>query len=183
MSDFFIFKNWKWISKSRWFWRYSTCCPIPWEFVFENFTQILKLRGLRPYAWAFYFQNQPMCFSYHGRHFDMRNWGFLFDFTPTHAILTPVKSIFWTVFDHSFFWRPTASIRLVWKYVKFNWASFDVCGKFAGGCPPAQTPTQKSNSWIPMLTSQGIGSSLVSFQMTFWALQSELFRLKFEGPR
>ena len=46
-------------------------------------------------------------------------------------------------------------------------------------CPLTQTPTQKFKSWFSMFTSQGIASSLVSFQMIFEALQSELFRLKF----
>ena len=98
MSDFFILKNWKWISKSRWFWRYSTFCAIPWEFVFRKFTQILKLRGLRPYAWAYYSQNHPRCMSFYAGHFDMQNWGYLYDFTSTHAISTPVIFIFWSVF-------------------------------------------------------------------------------------
>ena len=39
-----------------------------------------------------------MYISYFAGHFDMRNWGYLFDFTSTHAILTPVISDFWSVF-------------------------------------------------------------------------------------
>ena len=95
---FFISKSWKRISKSRWFWRYQTFWPTPWKFDFENFTQILKLRGLWPYTWALYSQNYPRCLSYYAGHFDMRNWGYLFDFTSTHAILTPVISNFGLVF-------------------------------------------------------------------------------------
>ena len=72
--------------------------PDPWEFVFENFAQILKLRGLRPYAWVFYFQNHPMCISYYAGHFDMPNWGYSFDFTSTHAFSTPLISIFRSAF-------------------------------------------------------------------------------------
>ena len=63
--------------------------------------------------------------------------------------------------------------------MEFYCASFDIYEKFAGGCPPTQTPTQKLKSGFPTSNSQGIASSLVSFQMIFEALQSELFRLKF----
>ena len=98
MDDFLILENWNWFSKSCWFWGYKSFCPIRWEFDFENFAEILKLRGLRPYAWAFFSQNHPMCISYYVGHFDMRNWGYLFDFTSTHAILTPVIFNFWSVF-------------------------------------------------------------------------------------
>ena len=45
-----------------------------------------------------------MCISNYAGHFYIRNWGYLFDFTSTHAILTPVISIFWSVFySKSFF--------------------------------------------------------------------------------
>ena len=98
MTDFFILKNWKLFSRSCWFWGYQNFGPVPWEFDFENFTQILKLRGLRPYAWVIYSQNHPMCISYYAGHFYIRNWGYLFDFTITYAILTPVISNFWSVF-------------------------------------------------------------------------------------
>ena len=40
-------------------------------------------------------------------------------------------------------------------------------------------PTQKLKSGSVTLSSQEIGSNLVSFGMIFQALQSELFRLKF----
>ena len=121
MSDFFILKNWKWISKSRWFWRYSTFCAIPWEFVFRKFTQILKLRGLRPYAWAYYSQNHPRCMSFYAGHFDMQNWGYLYDFTSTHAISTPVIFIFWSVFHSKPFFpsRPQGRHRYqkMWNFI------------------------------------------------------------------
>ena len=53
--DWFIyFKRWTWCSESCWFWEYKSSCPIPWKFDFENFAQILKLRGLQPYAWTNY---------------------------------------------------------------------------------------------------------------------------------
>ena len=34
---------------------------IPWEIDFNIFVRILKLRGLRSYAWVFYSQNYKMC--------------------------------------------------------------------------------------------------------------------------
>ena len=40
---------------------------------------------------------------------------------------------------------------------------------------PTQTPTKKLKSGFSIFSSQEIGSSLVSFQMIFEALQSELF--------
>ena len=46
-------------------------------------------------------------------------------------------------------------------------------------CPPTQTATQKLQREISLLDSQEIGSSLVSFQMIFVALQFEPSRFKF----
>ena len=112
MCNFFNFKNWKWISKSRWFWRYPTFRPIPWEFIFENSTKILKLRGLYRYAWAFCSQNHPMCISYYAGHFDMRNRGYLFDFTSTHAISTPVIFIFRSVFYSELFSAVSSTLKI-----------------------------------------------------------------------
>ena len=48
--------------------------------------------------------------------------------------------------------------------------------KFARRCPPTQKPTQKLKNWFLRFSSQEIGSSLKSFEMSFQALQSELFR-------
>ena len=48
-------------------------------------------------------------------------------------------------------------------------------------CPATQTPTQKLEIGFSMFSSQEIGPSLVSFQMIFEALQSELFRFKFHS--
>ena len=47
-------------------------------------------------------------------------------------------------------------------------------------CPHTQTPTQKLKTKFLMLRSQEIGSSLVSFEMIFEALQFELPRLMFQ---
>ena len=111
MADFFVSKNCIWFSESCWFWGYKSFCPIPWEFDFENFAQILKLRGLRPYAWVFYSQIHPMCISFYAGHFDMRNRGYLFDFTSAHAILTPVILNFRSVFIQNFFRQSVAPLR------------------------------------------------------------------------
>ena len=75
--------------------------------------------------------------------------------------------------------RPT----LVSKNVEFSCAFFDLYEKFARGCPPNQTPTQKFKKYrFLTFSSQEIGSSLVSSESIFEALQSELFRLKFHAP-
>ena len=65
------------------------------------------------------------------------------------------------------------------KDVEFYCTSFDICEKFVAGCPPAQTPTQKLKSRFPLFDPQEIGSTLVSFQMIFEALQSEQLKLSF----
>ena len=44
----------------------------------------------------------------------------------------------------------------------------------------SQTPTQKFKIRFSMLSSQEIGSSLVTLKMIFGAQQSELFRFKFD---
>ena len=48
---------------------YKKFDPIPWEFGFENFAQNLKLRGLRPYAWAFYSQSRRKYLTFYPGHF------------------------------------------------------------------------------------------------------------------
>ena len=58
-----------------------------------------------------------------------------------------------------------ASIRLLSKDVEFD--------KFT------QTPTQKLKKGFWIFSYQEIGSSLISLEMIFEALQSELFRFKF----
>ena len=68
---------------------------------------------------------------------------------------------------------------LVSKDVDFYCASFDIGEKFASSCPLTETPTQKFKSEFSLGSSQGIGSSLVSFQMIFEALLNESFRFKF----
>jgi len=112
MADFYISKNCIRLSESCWFWGYKSFCPIPWEFDFENFTQILKLRRLRSYAWVFYSQTPPMCISYYAGHFDMRNWGYLLGFTSTHAILTPVIFKFRSVFNSELFSAVSGTLKI-----------------------------------------------------------------------
>ena len=50
MGKFWLFQYWKWFNGSRRIWGYIS--SIPWEFRFENITQSLKLRGLRPYTFV-----------------------------------------------------------------------------------------------------------------------------------
>ena len=54
--------------------------------------------------------------------------------------------------------------------------------KFARGCSPTQTPTQKLKSGFPVFSSQKIGSSSLSFSMIFKALKSKILRIKFYSP-
>ena len=124
MGDFFISKNRNWFSESGWFWGYKNFCPIPWEFDFENFAQILKLRGLRPYAWVFYSQNHPMRTSFYAGHFDMRNWGYLFGFTSTHAILTPVIFNFRSVFYSELFSAVSSTLKISIKMFQIQQGIF-----------------------------------------------------------
>ena len=55
---------------------------------------------------------------------------------------------------------------------------FGLCGNFVRWCPPTQTPTQKLDIGFSMFSYQEIGPRLVSFQMIFEALQSDLFTVK-----
>ena len=55
----------------------------------------------------------------------------------------------------------------------------DVYKKFVEWCQPTQTPTQKLKRWFFRFSSQEIGSSMISLEMIFEALRSELFRFKF----
>ena len=112
MADFFISKNWKWFSKSCWFWRYQNFGPIPWELDSKIFNEYLKMRRWHTYAWAFPSQNHQMCITFYTAHFDIYKWGYLFDFVSTHAILTPVKSIFWSVFHE----KPFFLCRSLWQH-------------------------------------------------------------------
>ena len=66
-----------------------------------------------------------------------------------------------------------------------SWASKDVefsCASIFNVCREMSTyskPTQMLKREFSVFSSQGIGSSSVSFQMILKALQSELLRLKF----
>ena len=63
--------------------------------------------------------------------------------------------------------------------MEFYYASFGLCEKFVRGCPPTQMPTQKLKIPFLRFNSPEIGSSLISSEMVFEALQSEIFRFKF----
>ena len=90
----------------------------------------------------------------------MYNKGFLFDFAFIHAFLTPVISIFMVSFSIETIFPLSPSVKtLISDDVKFY--------------------CQKLKIGYSMFSSQEIGPSLVSFQMIFEALQSELF----ENPK
>ena len=71
---------------------------FPGKSIFENFAQFLKKRGRHQYAWVFDSQNHSGCSTFYADQFHIQNKGYSFDFMSTHAISTPVKSIFWLVF-------------------------------------------------------------------------------------
>ena len=83
----------------------------------------------------------------------------------------------WSGF-HSIFGRVLIRRFYPPKDVEFLCASFDLDQKFARGCPPTQTPTQKLKSGFLGFSSQEINSCLVSLLMIFEALKSEIFRFK-----
>ena len=63
-------------------------------------------------------------------------------------------------------------MRLKLKHVEFSLASLmEVCP----GCLPTKTPTQKLLDEFYIFSSHEIGLNLVSLNMIFEALQSELF--------
>ena len=66
--------------------------------------------------------------------------------------------------------------------VEFSRTSFDQPANFAGECPPTETPTQKLDSWFFMFNFPEICSSLVSLQIIFAALPSELSIQKPKNP-
>jgi len=57
---------------------------------------------------------------------------------------------------------------------------FKAIHRLNSGLKPSQTPTQKFKNRFFIITSLEIGSSLVSFQMIFQALQSEIFSFKIQ---
>ena len=67
--------------------------------------------------------------------------------------------------------------KFIQSFLNTNFGSLD--GSISKICPPTQAPTQMLKSEISLLDSQEIGSSLVSFQMIFVALQFEPSRFKF----
>ena len=84
----------------------------------------------------------------------------------------PNFSIFGRFSFKTIFAPTPTTTTLVSKDVEFSCASFEICKKFARWCPPTQTPTQKLKIGFPKTSSREIGSSLVSFQIIFEALQS-----------
>ena len=114
-----------------------------WRFWF-NFLGIVweKMCGWRLNTCVFETQNHSECSTFYADQFHIQNKGYSFDFMSTHAISTPVKSIFSRFFGCYFFPRRAALLRLVSKDVKFSCASFGLCLKFVARCARTQTPTQ-----------------------------------------
>ena len=52
ISKFLSLEICKWFSNLCWFQGYKNFGPIAWDFDFEKFGRILKLRGLNDNAWA-----------------------------------------------------------------------------------------------------------------------------------
>ena len=67
-------------------------------------------------------RSHPMCLSFHAGHFRMSYKGYLFDFSSTHAISTPVISDFWSVFHSKpyFLHRPPGRhlYQKMWNFQK-----------------------------------------------------------------
>ena len=128
-----------------------------------------------------------MC-SYYDGHFDIYNSGYLFDFASIHGIWTPVILNFWPVFHSNRYflcrrlgtrnWYQTIGIFIGRLLV---YIIYKLYANFVGQCPPTPTPTQKFKNVFSIFSSQEIGSSLVSLEMIFRALHSELFRFKFHS--
>ena len=87
-SKILFWKICKWFSHSCRFREWNNFGLIPWEFDFENFDRILKLRRLHQYAWAVFNINFLNCLSHYSGHFDSLTFYRLLDFDRTYAILT-----------------------------------------------------------------------------------------------
>ena len=103
--------------------------------------------------------------------FDFRLMRWEFDF----EIQTPVIFNFWPVF-HSKLYSPHRypgrnRYQKMWNLCIFWY----LCEKFARGCSPTQTPTQKFEHGFLRFRSQEIGSSLVSLKRIFenWLLSND----------
>ena len=122
-------------------------------------------------------RSHPMCLSFHAGHFRLSYKGYLFDFSSTHAISTPVISDFWSVFLSKPYF-----LKRYWYEKMCNYLTHLLIHMKKLSHTVPQTPTQKLKSGFSTSSSRGIASSLVLFEMIFEALQSELFRFKFHAP-
>ena len=107
-----------------------------------------------------------MCWPCNACHFYICNDGYLFDFASTYVISTPVILIFSSFFIQNHI-SPIASTKFISKDAEFSCAS----------CPLTQTHTQMLKSGFSVLSSQEIGSRLISFQMILNLFQ--LFRFQY----
>ena len=63
------------------------------------------------------------------------------------------------------------------------WISTHGLQKFVGDCPPTQTPTQKLISGFSIFSSEEIGSSLVSLEIsTTWIIQIPVWKTESDNP-
>ena len=91
-------------------------------------------------------------------------------------------------FSNSFSNKTISSQRLpvtkpVSKEAQSNCATFDIYEKFVAGCLPTQTPTQKFQNEFLISESHGIVDILLSFELIFQTLQTELSRFMIESAR
>ena len=106
-----------------------------------------------------------------------KSWksGHQFDVTSTHAILTPVFSVFGQFFIHNHKSSVDHCDGIYIKNCEIFWLIFLSISNEEW--PNAPTPTQMLKSGFLILSSQEIGSSRVPFQMIFEAL----LRFKFHS--
>ena len=106
---------------------------FPGKSIFENFAQFLKKRGRHQQAWVFDSQNHSECSTFYADKFHIQKKGYSFDFMSTHAISTPVKSIFWPVFRLLLFSASSRALKISIKrceiFLRIFWFMSKVCDK------------------------------------------------------
>ena len=149
---------------------------------FWNFPSFFENVWVAPKCVGVTFSKSPKILILLRWSFSYIKWGVLIWFHLNPRNFNPRNFQFSVGFSfETLFPLPPSVTTFISKDVEFYCASFDIYEKFAGACPPTQTPTQKLKSWFSMSSSQGIASSLISFEMIFRVLQSELFRFKFKS--
>ena len=114
----------KWFSDSCWFRRYKNFVLIPWEFDFEIFGRISKLRRLHQNAWAVSSINLPNCSLHYCEHFKSITYYGLLNFDRTYAILTHVKSYNFVPGSRRQDLAPMECISKCSKFIKESYVKF-----------------------------------------------------------